>query len=73
MQIIKHDVNRKTYFGLLKSFVSWEYLAEQAVKLYNPKSKISVTDKGYSEQPVLFDVNDIKKDFGLEFDPRGKI
>jgi UDP-glucose 4-epimerase len=73
MQIIKSGVNRKTYFGLSKEFVSWDEVAKQAIKLAGSKSKISIVDKGYSDNPVIFDVSEIKKDFGLEFNPQQKI
>jgi UDP-glucose 4-epimerase len=69
IQILKQDVNRKTYFGLSKNFVSWEYVAQQAVKLSNSKSEIKIIDKAYSDVPVIFDVSDIKNDFGMEFNP----
>ncbi len=68
LKILKQDVNRKTYFGLSKCFVSWEYVAKKAIELANSKSEVKIVDKGYSEQPVIFDVSDIKNDFGLEFD-----
>ncbi len=73
MQILKSGVNRKTYFGLSKEFVSWHYAAVEAVKLANSQSKITIIDKGYDNKPVIFDVSDIKNDFGLEFDPKDKI
>ena len=73
MKIINSGVNRKTYFGLSKNFVSWDEVAQQAFKLAGSKSKINIIDKGYGSIPVIFDVSDITKDFGLEFDPHDKI
>lgn len=73
IQILNSGVNRKTYFGLSKNFVTWQYIAEQAIKLLGSKSKINLIDKGYDAEPSLWDVSDIKKDFGLEFTGDQKI
>jgi len=73
VQILKSGVNRKTYFGLSKDFYSWHDVANEAVKLANSNSKIKIIDKGYSKVPGIFDVSEIKKDFGLEFYPHNQI
>ncbi len=73
LSILNSEMNRQTYFGLSKNFVLWNDVALQAVKLSSSKSRITIIDKGYSNQPVLFDVSDINKDFGLEFNPTEKI
>jgi Nucleoside-diphosphate-sugar epimerases len=73
LEILKTGVNRRTYFGLSKDFITWNDVAEEAVKLANSASKIIIIDKGYNDQPTMFDVSDIKKDFGLEFNPRQQI
>lgn len=73
MQILKQDVNRKTYFGLSKDYITWEYVAKQAVRLAGSNSEIILLDKGYGDDPTLFDVSDIKKEFGLEFNPLNNI
>jgi UDP-glucose 4-epimerase len=73
IQILKTVVNRKTYFGLSKNFVTWQFVAEQAIKLSGSKSSINLIDKGYDAEPTLWDVSDIKNDFGLEFNTEEKI
>jgi UDP-glucose 4-epimerase len=73
IKLLTANLNRKVYFGLSKNFVSWESIANTAVKMAGSASKIVITDAGYSDQPVLFDVSDIEKDFNLVFDPTIRI
>ncbi len=73
LKILESEVNRKTYFGLSKDFVPWEKIGNEAIRRFNSKSKIEVEDRGWSEKVTLFDVSDMKNDFGLEFDPWNKI
>ncbi len=73
LRVLESDVNRKIYFGLSKNFVSWEIIAEEAIKRCNSKSQVIVKDRGWSKDVTLFDVSDIKNDFSLEFDPWKKI
>jgi UDP-glucose 4-epimerase len=73
LEVLNSQVNRKTYFGLSKNFVSWAAVAREAVKRSNSKSQIQLEDKGWSEEGLSWDVSDMKKDFGLEFDAWEKI
>jgi hypothetical protein len=63
----------KTYFGLSKRFVSWEAIAREAIGRSGSKSQLVVEDRGWSEEGALWDVSDMQRDFGLEFDPWEKI
>ena len=67
--VLEGDINRKTYFGLSRSFISWERIAREAIKRTNSTSKLVVEDRGWNSDVTLFDVSDMKADFGLEFDP----
>ena len=73
IKILHSNVNRKTYFGLSKNFTSWYEIAEEAIKKCDSKSRILLEDKGWSDDPLIWDVSDMKEDFGLEFDPWEKI
>lgn len=73
IKILHSNVNRKTYFGLSKNFTSWYEIARETIKKCDSKSQILLEDRGWSEDPLMWDVSDMKKDFGLEFDPWGKI
>lgn len=72
-EVLHGNVNRKTYFGLSKTFTSWQAIAEQAVKITGSNSEIRIEDKGWPDNGLYWDVSDIKGDFDLEFDSWGKI
>jgi UDP-glucose 4-epimerase len=71
--ILQSNVNRKTYYGLGRRFVSWESIAYEAVKRVGSTSKIVVEDLGWSEGGLGWDVSDMKVDFNLEFDALDKL
>jgi len=73
IKVLHSNVNRKTYFGLSKNFTSWYEIAEEAIKKCDSKSQILLEDKGWSDDPLMWDVSDMRLDFGLEFDPWEKI
>jgi UDP-glucose 4-epimerase len=66
--VLDSDVNRKTYFGVSKRFVSWQAVAEEAIKRCDSSSSIQVDDKSGSHRKIWWDPSDMKRDFGLEFD-----
>ncbi len=65
--ILKGEMNRRTFFGLSSEFVTWKAVAQKAIEITGSKSEIVVEDKGWDENPMLFDLSLIKKEFGLEF------
>ncbi len=65
--VLQSDFSKKTYFALSKEFVTWEQIARDAVALCNSSSRIELEDLGWSSNPTLFDVSNIKQDFNLEF------
>jgi len=67
--VLHSDVNRRTYYGLGKDFVSWQAIAEEAVRRSGSTSEIRLEDRGWSDEPLMWDVSDMKADFGLEFAP----
>ena len=73
LKILHSNVNRKTYFGLGKNFISWHDIAVEAVKRSNSSSEIQLEDKGWSEDGTYWDVSDMRYDFGLEFNAWSKI
>ncbi len=73
LKVLMSSFNRKTYFGLSKNFVSWEGIAKEAIRRCNSTSKVLVEDRGWNDNPTIFDVSDMKNDFGIEFDPWNKI
>jgi UDP-glucose 4-epimerase len=71
--VLESKVNRKTYYGLGKHFVSWHEVAVEAVRRCGSRSEVTLEDKGWSDDGLVWDVSDMKEDFGLEFDARQKI
>ena len=65
--VLNSNFRKNTYFGLSNSFTSWIQIAQEAIQLCNSKSKIIVKDLGWSDTPIMFDVSDIKRDFGFSF------
>ena len=71
--ILESDVNRTTYQGLSKSFVTWKEIAMEAIKMTASNSEIIMQNSYLADDRVLWDVSDMKKDFELEFDPREQL
>jgi UDP-glucose 4-epimerase len=57
--------SREVYLGLATPFVTWQAVAEEAVRLTGSKSPIIV--EGEPGAPCLFDLSKIRDHFGLEF------
>lgn len=56
---------REVYFGLATPFVTWQAIAEEAVRLTGSRSRILT--EGEASPPCLFDLAKIREHFGLEF------
>lgn len=69
VQLLHGSMNRKTYLGLSRRFISWYDIALAAVDRAGSKSCVELEDKGWAENGLYWDVSDMKRDFGLEFDP----
>lgn len=63
--VLDSSRSREVYFGLATPFVSWQAVAEEAVRLTGSKSK--VVTEGEPGSPCLFDLSKIREHFGLEF------
>ena len=72
-KILHSYVNRKIYFGLAKNFISWETIAHEAIRKCNSRSTVEIEDRNWCADGTLFDVFDMKNDFGLEFNGWSKI
>ena len=69
MNVLESDKNEEIYLGLGSVWISWKEIAEMMLSL-SPKSKSKIVEKdlGWGEEPMLFDVQRIKDQFGLVFD-----
>lgn len=63
--VLDSACSREVYFGLATPFVTWQAVAEEAVRLTGSKSK--VVTEGEPGSPCLFDLSKIREHFGLEF------
>lgn len=57
--------DREVYFGLATPFVTWQSIAEEAIRLSGSKSRVMT--EGEAGPPCLFDLSKIREHFGLEF------
>jgi UDP-glucose 4-epimerase len=73
IEVLHSNVNRKTYYGVSRNFTSWYKIAAEAIIKCDSKSKIILEDNDWSEDPLMWDPSDMKKDFGLEFNAWKKI
>jgi UDP-glucose 4-epimerase len=71
--LLNSEVNRKTYYGLGGKFIPWSTIAQEAIRRSGSHSELRLEEKGWSADPLMWDVSDMKRDFGLEFDAWQKI
>lgn len=63
--VLDSERSREVYFGLATPFVTWQAVAEEAVRLTGSRSK--VVAEGEPGPACRFDLSKIKEHFGLEF------
>ena len=69
MKVLESDKNEEIFLGLGSVWISWKEIAQMMLALRpESKSKIVETDLGWGDEPMLFDVQKIKDQFGLVFD-----
>ena len=69
MKVLESDKNEEIFLGLGSVWISWKEIAQMMLALRpQSKSKIVETDLGWGDEPMLFDVQKIKDQFGLVFD-----
>ncbi len=73
LAVLNSTKSGKMYFGLGNAFITWEAIAHEVVSITHSKSKIMIKDLGWPDKPALFDVSEIKKDFGFSFNSRERV
>ena len=69
MKVLESDKNEEIFLGLGSVWISWREIAEMMLSLRpESKTKIVEQDLGWGDEPMLFDVQKIKDQFGLVFD-----
>jgi UDP-glucose 4-epimerase len=71
--ILESDTKNEIFFGMSKNFTTWEQIAKWTIKYTESKSKIKLIDKGYSDNPSIFDVRKMQKFFDLSFNSQDKL
>lgn len=67
--LLESDKNEEIFLGLGSVWIGWKEIAEKMIALKpGCKSKIVEKDLGWGDEPMLFDVQKIKDQFGLVFD-----
>ena len=64
--VLGSERSREVYFGLATPFVTWQAIAEEAVRLTGSRS--TIVAEGEAGPPCRFDLSKIKDHFGLEFE-----
>ena len=69
VNLLESDKNEEIFLGLGSVWIGWKEIAEMMLSLRpESKSKIIETDLGWGDEPMLYDVQKIKDQFGLVFD-----
>lgn len=69
VNVLESEKNEEIFLGLGAVWISWKEIAEMMLSLRpESKSKIIETDLGWGDEPMLYDVQKIKDQFGLVFD-----
>ncbi|HPA64293.1 MAG TPA: NAD(P)-dependent oxidoreductase, partial [Spirochaetota bacterium] len=71
--VLESKKRNEIYFGLGSKFITWESIARTASVITSKPLMLKLEDKGYQDEPSLFDVSKIEKDFGLIFTPDTQI
>ncbi|MDR3019580.1 MAG: NAD(P)-dependent oxidoreductase [Treponema sp.] len=74
VKLLESDKNEEIYLALGNEWTSWEEIAKTAISFYpQSTSEIVFTDLGWSETPVLYNVDKIKRDFGFSFNTQNDL
>ncbi len=65
--VVEGSFKNEIFFGLGAEFTTWEEIARYAVKKAGSKSKITVKNLGWSDNPRIYKVDKIKRYFGFSF------
>jgi UDP-glucose 4-epimerase len=66
--VLASGVKNEIFYGLSRNFLTWAAIAEMAAELAGSRSVVSL--KGKAGRPHLFQMDKVRKYFGLSFDNR---
>ena len=67
--VLESKKRNEIYFGLGSKFITWESISRTASIITSKPLFLKLEDKGFPDEPSLFDVSKIERDFGLKFIP----
>lgn len=67
LRLLSSDARFSLHYALSSQWRSWEWIARQAMDLAGRDVELRIEDRGYGEEPYLFDVSGIRDDLGLSF------
>jgi UDP-glucose 4-epimerase len=68
LAILDSEVNGEAFLGLGRTWVSWEEVARKASAIAGRPVLLKMKDLGWGAEPMRFDVQKMKRFFGLSFD-----
>jgi UDP-glucose 4-epimerase len=72
--VLESNCNEEVFLALASDFTTWEGIARIALEEHpQSKSTVELYDKNYDPNPMLYNVEKIKKMFGLEFKSEDEI
>jgi UDP-glucose 4-epimerase len=72
--LLESDLNEEVFLGLATDHIMWERVAQIALEEYpESTSAIEVDDKGWSDNPMGYNVGKMKRVFDLEFSGEDEI
>jgi len=72
-RLLEHPETFSLHYALSSRWVSWEWVAREAMALAGRDVPLAIEDRGYGASPYLFDVSGIRDDFGLDFGNEGRL
>jgi UDP-glucose 4-epimerase len=67
--LLESDKNEEVYLALGNVYTTWEKIAQIALEEYpESKSEIVLNDLGWGNNPSLYGVKKMERDFGLSYD-----
>jgi UDP-glucose 4-epimerase len=74
IKLLESEKNEQVYLALGNVYTTWERIAQIAIEFFpESKSDISLNDLHWSDVPVLYNVDKMKRDFDLSFDSQNDL
>ena len=71
--MLRYALTQIRELKIINEFITWEAIADEVITILHSESDIIIKDLGWPDKPALFDVSEIKKDFGFSFNSRERV